>query len=160
MKTLIVYSSKSGNTRKLAEAVRDFLPGEKVLEPVEEKPDPTGYDLVVVGFWLQAGKADPLSSEYLDKLAPVKLFLFATHGAGVHSTHAQNAMQGAIKRAAVCDVIGTFSCQGEVKAEFLAKAQAKNPPPPWIKDALGAVGHPDTADIALLQNVLQEAIKA
>ena len=88
MKNLIVYSSKSGNTRKLAEAVYDFLPGENVMKSVEEKPDPEGYDLVVVGFWLQAGTADPGSYEYLEKLAPTKLFLFATHGAAAGSAHA------------------------------------------------------------------------
>jgi len=68
MKNLIVYSSKSGNTRKLAEAVFNFLPGENVLKSVAERPDPGKYDFVVIGFWLQAGKADPESYEYLEKL--------------------------------------------------------------------------------------------
>jgi flavodoxin len=31
MKTLVVYSSKTGNTRKLADAVFEALPGEKTL---------------------------------------------------------------------------------------------------------------------------------
>ncbi len=158
MKNLIVYSSKSGNTRKLAEAVYDFLPGENVMKSVEEKPDPEGYDLVVVGFWLQAGKADPGSYEYLEELAPSKLFLFATHGAAVDSPHAQNAMAGAKSMVTSSQVVGSFNCQGEVNEEFLAKVQKKDPQPPWVKDAGNAVGHPDAHDIANLQVVLEKAV--
>ena len=158
MKNLIVYSSKSGNTRKLAEAVYDFLPGENVMKSVGENPDPAGYDLVVVGFWLQAGKADPESYEYLEKLAPAKLFLFATHGAGIDSPHAQNAMDGAKSLVTSSQVLGTFNCQGEVKEEFLAKVQKKDPQPPWLKDAGDAVGHPDHQDIANLQIALEKTV--
>ncbi len=158
MKNLIVYSSKSGNTRKLAEAVADFLPGENVLKPVTERPDPVGYDFVVIGFWLQAGKADPASYEYLEKLAPSNVFLFASHGAGTGSAHARNAMEGAKKLVAASQIFGTFNCQGEVKAEFLAKVQKKDPPPPWINDAPAAVGHPNAADIADLQKELERAV--
>ncbi len=158
MKTLIVYSSKSGNTRKLAKAVSDFLPGENVLKPATERPDPAGYDFVVIGFWLQAGKADPVSYEYLEKLAPSNVFLFASHGAGVDSAHARNAMEGAEELVAASQIFGTFNCQGEVKAEFLAKAEKKDPPPPWIKDAPGAVGHPNGADIGDLQKELERAV--
>ncbi|RLA50653.1 MAG: flavodoxin family protein [Gammaproteobacteria bacterium] len=158
MKTLIVYSSKSGNTRKLAEAVSSLSPGKSDIKSVQENPDPKGYDLVVLGFWLQAGKADPRSSEYLEKLENVKLFLFATHGAGADSDHAQNAMKAAKALATSCEVVGTFNCQGEAKAEVLAKAQENNPLPPWVKDAAGAVGHPDSKDIDNLQKALAAAI--
>lgn len=158
MKNLIVYSSKSGNTRKLAEAVYDFLPGENVMKSVEEKPDTKGYDLVVVGFWLQAGKADPGSYEYLENLVPANLFLFATHGAGTDSPHAQNAMEGARSLVASSLVLGAFNCQGEVKEEFLEKVQKKDPQPPWVKDAGNAVGHPNAHDIANLQVVLEKAV--
>ncbi len=158
MKTLIVYSSKSGNTRKLAEAVFDFLPGEKILKPVIERPDPAEYDFVVIGFWLQAGKSDPASCEYLEKLAPSNVFLFATHGAATDSAHARNAMEVAKELVGTSKFFGSFNCQGEVKAEFLAKVQKKDPPPPWIKDAPAAVGHPNGTDIADLQKELERAV--
>ena len=58
MTSLIVVSSQTGNTRKLAETVRDALPGDKEMAPIENAPPPEGYDLVAVGFWLQdAGHA-------------------------------------------------------------------------------------------------------
>ena len=46
MKSLVVYSSQTGNTRKLAEAVFEGLTGDKALYPVEEAPDPSGYGFI------------------------------------------------------------------------------------------------------------------
>jgi flavodoxin len=159
MKTLIVYSSNSGNTRKLAEAVQDVLPpGKNVIRPVQDNPDPKEFDLVILGFWLQAGKADPRSSEYLEKLKNVKLFLFATHGAVANSAHARDAMKAAEALATSCEIVGTFNCQGEVKAEVLAKAQTNNPIPSWVKDAAEAVGHPDSKDVENLRKAILTVI--
>ena len=45
MKSLIVYSSQSGNTQKLAQAVYDSLTGPKEMYAVGEAPDPADYDL-------------------------------------------------------------------------------------------------------------------
>jgi len=157
MKSLIIYSSKSGNTRKLAEAVSDFLPGEKVVKPAKDDPDQSGYDLVVIAFWLQGGKPDPDSSKVLEK-ASGKLFLVATHGAAADSEHAAKAMAVARELAGGAEVVGTFNCQGEVNPEFLKKAAAKEPQPPWVKDAANAVGHPNSDDIAGLKKALEQAI--
>lgn len=161
MKSLIIYSSKSGNTKKLADAVRSFLPGEKICKSVEEKPMTDSFDLICVGFWFQAGKADPAAAKLLQELdyqAP--LFIFATHGAAVESDHARNGMKQAEKLATSSTVIGAFSCQGEVSSEFLAKAQSMDQPPAWIKDAPNAVGHPDEEDISRLGQILQSVVSS
>jgi flavodoxin len=156
MKTLIIYTSQTGNTKKMAEAVYDAIIGAKTISPVSEAPDPADYDLVMLGFYLMAGKPDPKSSEYLAKLNDAKVFLFATHGAAAGSDHAAKAMAHAKSLAPSADVVGTFSCPGEVNPAFLEKALKKDPPPPWIDDAPKAVGHPDPYDI----NQLVETIKA
>ena len=121
MKTLVVYSSQSGNTRKLADAVFDFIDAEKEIYPVDEAPDPNGYDSVAVGFWLKAGKPDPLSLEFLSKIKAQQLFLFATHGAATGSAHAEGAMSHARSLVSEAKVLGTFSCQGEVNPEVLER---------------------------------------
>lgn len=158
MKSLVVYSSKSGNTKKLAEAVCAQLPGEKFLEPIEESADSQGYDLVVVGFWLQGGKPDPIASNYLATLDQTTLFLLATHGATADSEHARKGMLAARELASSSRILGTFSCQGEVKPAFLAKAQSMTPPPPWIQDAAAAKGHPDNMDIDNALTAVQKII--
>ncbi|MFH1215026.1 MAG: flavodoxin family protein [Pseudomonadota bacterium] len=152
MKSLIVFSSQSGNTRKLADAVADVLPGEKDLLAADGAPEKIdGFDLVAVGFWLMGGKPDPKSSEFLVKLSGKKVFLFATHGAAKGSAHAVAAMEHAVKLADGAQIVGTFSCQGEVQAKVIEKASAKVPPPVWLADAPSAAGHPDAADIAAVK---------
>ncbi len=156
MKTLIVYSSQTGNTQKLAATFNDLLGGKKTFCPISEAPDPVGYDLVVLGFWLQAGKPDPKSSEYLAKIGDTKLFLFATHGAAADSVHALKAIEQAISLAPSAKMAGTFNCPGEVNSLFLEKVRKKDPQPPWIGNAPAAVGHPDQSDI----DRLVETVKA
>lgn len=158
MKTLIVYSSKTGNTKKLAEAASDLIGGQKTLCPITEAPDSDGFDLVVLGFWLQAGKPDPKASEYLAKVGGTALFLVATHGAAADSAHALNAMAHARTLAPSARIAGTFSCQGEVSPVFLEKARKKDPQPPWLGDAPTAVGHPDDTDIDHLKDALKAGV--
>jgi flavodoxin len=158
MKTLIVYSSKTGNTKKLAEAANDLIGGDKLICSISEAPDPAGFDLVVLGFWLQAGKPDPKSSEYLSRMGDTRMFLLATHGAAAGSAHVEKAMAHARQLAANAKIAGAFSCPGEVSLAFLEKARKKDPQPPWLGDAPAAVGHPDNADIRRLGDALKAGL--
>ncbi len=156
MKSLVVYSSQTGNTRKLAETVFELLPREKALYPVDEAPDPSGYDFIAVGFWLMSGKPDPKSTEYLGKIGKKPLFLFATHGARVGSDHANHGMQLAKSLASESDIRGTYSCQGEVNPKILEKVSKKPEPPVWLADAPKAIGHPNDFDIEILNHQISE----
>lgn len=158
MKSLVVYSSQTGNTRKLAQAAFDRLSGEKEIHAVESAPVPDGFDLVVVGFWLKGGKPDPKSADYLAKIGNRDLFLVATHGAAADSDHALKAMDYARSLAQSARILGTFNCPGEVDPAHLEKARSKEPPPVWIKQAPGAAGRPNAADLHALQDALKTAV--
>ncbi len=145
MKTLVVYSSQGGNTQKLAEEIFKQLPEDKDVSAVANGPNPSGYDVVCVGFWLKAGQPDPAAQEYLKKCSG-KVFLFATHGAAAGSDHATMAMNKAEECTDSATVIGRFSCQGEVAAKVIETASNKDPQPPWIADAPAAKGHPNGND--------------
>jgi flavodoxin I len=162
MKTLIVHSSKTGNTKKLAKWIHDGLSGRTVLKTAADDPDPSGYDLVAVGFWFQGGKPDTQAAAFLEKLngcKDQKVFLFATHGAANGSAHAANGMALAKAMVSNCKIVGAFSCQGEVAPDVLAKAQAKDPQPDWIVDAPSAAGRPAGDDMNMLLKVLGDAIR-
>lgn len=159
MKALVVYSSQTGNTKKLAETVCASLPNGTLMCSVDEAPNPNDYDLVALGFWLQAGQPDVKSAGYLEKLKGHRnVFLFATHGANPDSAHANNAMARARSLAEDATITGTFSCFGEVNPQVLEKAKAKPQPPVWIDDAAHAVGHPDQRDLERLRISLAAAI--
>ena len=110
MKALITYSSQTGNTLKLAEKIYDTLEGEKELFSMDEAPAPDEYDLVAIGFWLQAGKPDPKSMEYLSKCNKnSRLFLFVSHGAAKGSDHVKNDVDYEINLANVDKISGFFT---------------------------------------------------
>lgn len=162
MKALIVHSSQTGNTKKVAKWIYDGISGRTTMKTTEDAPDPSGFDLVAVGFWFQGGKPDARSAAYLEKVGELegqKVFLFATHGAASKSAHAENGMAAAREMVKNCDVVGTFSCQGEVNPDILAKAQAKDPQPEWLADAPDAVGHPAGDDMARLLKELGDALR-
>jgi flavodoxin len=91
---LIVYSSKTGNTRKLAEGIQkglaDALGRELRIAAVEENPDPAGTDWILVGFWADRGNADQKALCYIQSLEGRKVGLFGTLGAYPDSDHARD----------------------------------------------------------------------
>ena len=77
MKSLVLYSSQSGNTRKLADAVYEALPEVKEIYAIENTPDSlTEFDLIAVGFWFQGGRPDRKTADFLPKLRDRNVFLF------------------------------------------------------------------------------------
>ena len=158
MKSMVVYSSQTGNTKKLAEAIYENLTDEKIICKIDEAPNPSDFDLVCLGFWLKAGKPDPTSEEFFKKITNQKLFLFATHGAATQSEHAQKAMETAKSMAAQADIIGSFNCPGEVSPKILEKAGSKPVPPVWLKDAPDAKGHPDDSDLEELVKKFKQCL--
>lgn len=156
MKALVVYSSRSGNTKKLAEALYGALQCEKDLLSIDDNPDPSGYVFVAVGFWLQGGQPDFATLDFLPKIGEKEVVLFATHGAARNSDHAKNAMNKAKELAAPARICAVFSCPGEVSEEFLEKAAQKDPQPPWLADAPAAKGHPDENDLRQLVHLFNE----
>lgn len=55
MKTLIVYGSKTGTAKQCAEALVSRLPDAVAVDIEKEKPDPSGYDVVVLGGGIRMG---------------------------------------------------------------------------------------------------------
>lgn len=156
MKALVAYSSKTGNTKKLAEALYGALQCEKDLLPISDNPDPSGYDFVAVGFWLQAGQPDPATQDFLPKIGEKEVLLFATHGAARNSDHAKNAVNKAKKLAAPARICAVYSCPGEVAEEILEKAGKKDPQPVWLADAPAAKGHPNEDDLRQFVHLFNE----
>ena len=68
MKSIVVVSSLTGNTLKVAGAVAFALDEKQEAVKVEEKPDVTDYDLVVVGTWIDRGTADQKAAEFIKSL--------------------------------------------------------------------------------------------
>lgn len=56
MKLLITYSSKTGNTKRLAEGIYKNIQLENVdLKAISEVEDLNAYDTLLVGYWVDKG---------------------------------------------------------------------------------------------------------
>ena len=75
----VVYSSVTGNTRQIAEAMAAAV--EVAPESVEEAAVRDGAEIVAVGYGLWRGGPDPKMAAFLPKLHDVDVVLFETHAA-------------------------------------------------------------------------------
>lgn len=155
MKALVVYSTKTKNTLKLAEALYDTLRYSKELKSITDKPNPDDYGFIAVGFWVKDGKPDPATMKFLPQIRDgQEVFLFATHASARDSKPIRNAMKIAKELASKGRIVGTFGCQGEISQEMMDKIAAQDKKPAWFADAPAAKGHPDKKDIAELVHLI------
>ncbi len=160
MKTLIIYSSRFGNTRKMAQALSRALPGDNELISITELPvSGGGYDLVVVGFPIMAGRVEPRAARFLAGLdEKVKLFLFMTHGSAKSSALVDRVMKTAVSLVKTAEVVGHYSCRGEVNPKVLDKLGRSATPPEWLAEAADSQGHPDSADQEALAALVKKTL--
>ena len=128
MKVLVVYSSKTGNTRQIAEAIHEAMPEGSDIYSVEEAPNPEGYEFIAFGFWVDRGLPDEKARDYLKKIRDRRVGIFATLGAYPDSDHAQKVMGRAYEMVGAENVVlGHFICQGKIDPALIEKFK-KLPP--------------------------------
>ena len=91
-KWLIVYSSVTGNTKQIAEAIYDGF-GEDMANifAIRDEFNLEDYDNIAVGYWLTRGEPDKMVQELLKKLNNKTVILFQTQGAELNSEHSITA---------------------------------------------------------------------
>jgi len=134
MKIAVIYSSKTGNTKKIAEAVLEGLPKETEMLSVETAPSPEKFDFIIMGYWVDKGTADKNAMDYMKSISNKKVAIFATLGAYPDSDHAKDSLKaGAECLGDNCEVIDTFICQGAIDPklmEWMSKLPEDHPHAP------------------------------
>ncbi len=145
MKSLVLYSSQTGNTQKLAQAMASALPN-PILLPIDEAVPYEDYDIVALGYWVLRGLPDTKVLDYIKVLRGSKVILFGTLGAYVHSEHAKKCIcQSEALVAEHNTVLGSFLCMGKVDSFYAAKS--RHPMTPERQARLEeAAKHPNEED--------------
>ena len=156
----IIYSSKTGNTQKLAEALQNILPKDncQYYKTVEKAPKVLS-NLLYIGFWTDKGTADTQTIEFLKQLKNKKIFLFGTAGYGGSQNYFEEIINNVKKNIDSSNtLIGTFMCQGKMPLsvkERYKKMQEQNNSSLKIDDLIAnfdrALSHPDAADLKKLE---------
>jgi flavodoxin I len=149
MKVLVTYYSQTGNTKKVAQAIHEGIQkADKELLPINEVKDLEFYDVIFVGFPVQASSV-PVKVEPILKGIPdgKKVAVFATHGSLRKGQLAVTAFDYAASLVSNAKVIGTFGCRGKVKSSLIEALMKKPEHRAWAEQAQGAAPHPDNADL-------------
>ena len=130
-KWAVIYSSVTGNTKKVAEAIAGAAESADIFRVQDAPQDLSGYDIVAIGYWLRLGQPDALTLKYLAKVENARVVFFQTHGAEPQSEHAITAFARAgYNLGPGCEILGTFGCMGKINPELLARRQAAGPDDP------------------------------
>ena len=160
MQYSIVYSSRTGNTRRLAQALLEVLPAEGCLYqgPVGEQA--LAAERIYIGFWTDKGTCDGDTAEFLAGLTHQQVFLFGTAGFGGSPAYLESILNR-VRELLPPGVryLGGFMCQGEMPSAVRKRYEAMEDSPrrsAMLENFDRAVGHPDGEDI----NRLWAAVRA
>ena len=160
----IIFSSRTGNTRKLADTIRGALPDARCAYFGEAKSADPDAEMIYVGFWTDKGTADQACLELLGRLRNKKIFLFGTAGFGGSEAYYQNILANVRKSVDASNrVIGEYMCQGKMPLSVRERYEKmkEQPEHPANVDALienfdRALAHPDADDLEKLRNIVTE----
>ena len=82
MSYAIVFSSKTGNPRLLADPLRASLPQNECTYFGAPAPEALEAETLYIGFWTDKGHADDTLTAFLQTLKGKRVFLFGTAGFG------------------------------------------------------------------------------
>lgn len=169
MRAIVLYSTLTGNTKRIAEAITETLPQGTPCLSVSETPENiNSYDCVFIGFWVDRGTADNAAQAVLKKLENKYVAIFATLGADPKSEHALQSLKNAEKFLPNDkEAAGLFICQGAIDPKLIERMFKQFPEGhPHGRSAESearhaqAASHPDVEDIAaakvFAESVLQK----
>lgn len=167
-KILVTYSSKTGNTKKLAEGIYDGLEGmDRTILPMAEVTDLSGYDIVLAGYWVDKGAPNTEAAKFLETIEGKTVGLFATLAFWPDSEHAyQSVLNGEKLVKEKNHVIGKYICQGKIDDQMVAffekmpEGNPHRPTPEKRKRYAVSANHPSKADIAVAAEMFRERIEA
>ncbi len=168
MKPVVIYSSKTGNTEKVAMAVQSALPEGTPLVAASDFEGEADYDLIFVGYWVDRGTADGASRAAMAKISGKMVATFSTLGEYPDSQHAKDSVANGISCLGEgCTVLGTFICHGAVSPEVqewmkqFPEGHPNAATPERLERWEIASTHPDSADLenaaAFAREVIEKA---
>lgn len=118
----VVYSSKTGNTEKIAMAIFETLPGKsKDIQRVEEVGNEEA-DLYFIGFWNNRGTCSCEIMDFMAGLHGKKIALFGTCGMGDSRKYFDQVANQVSALIPDDDIyLGNFLCAGKMPPQVLEK---------------------------------------
>lgn len=159
----IVYSSKTGNTKMLADALHQALPADDCLYFGAPDAQALAAERIYIGFWTDKGSCDAETAAFLAQLTHQEIFLFGTCGFGGGVAYFEQIL------ARVRDLlpesvqlVGSYLCPGKmpqsVRDRYVRIAEEEPAKRSHMQKMIFnfdcALSHPDASDLqALIEEV-------
>ena len=162
MKALVAYMTKTGNTRKVAEAILEGIDAEKEIKPVDEVSTLEGYDVAFLGFPIHQMGPDKKTVKLLKKhcAGGRKVALFITHASPEDGPDLPPMLDKFMQAAGGAEIVDMFHCQGELAKgikRFMSiwpNAQFRK----WARED-NSQGQPDASRIERARSFAREVMK-
>ena len=154
----IVYSSRTGNTEKLARTIREALPERNCIYYGGPDAKALEADMIYLGFWTDKGSCDESCAEFIKSLSCQKLFLFGTAGFGGAPAYFEQILDRVkSKLGSGVTVLGSYMCQGKMPMSVRKRYMQMEESPrrtAMLENFDAALSHPDAEDLANLRAAL------
>ncbi|WP_297406272.1 flavodoxin family protein [uncultured Cetobacterium sp.] len=155
MKTLITYSSKTGNTKKVAEAIFNSLSNCE-LKDIDEVTTLDNYDFLIIGGWIDKSTFDTKTLNFIKSIKNKKIGYFFTLGAYADSDHAKDCVNNIDTLFIENEntILKNFFCQGAIDPKLIAwmstlpEDHKMHPDADRKKRWNDAASHPDENDLS------------
>lgn len=156
MKSLILYSSLSGNTKKIAEAIAREVEDAELLSIREVQPAMLShFDVIYLGYWVDKGDCDQLTRSMMSHLQEQRIVLFGTTGASRDAVAYYDKIKVQVEsHLHTHHLLGHFLCQGKVSEKLIDRYRMmlrEHPEDEHLKQQVVAYesgqAHPDEEDI-------------
>jgi len=162
MKVIVAYMSKTGNTRKVAEAIFEGIDAEKEIKPIDQVDSIEGYDIAFLGFPIHKEGADKQTVKLLEKhcIKGRNVALFITHASPEDSPDLPSMLNEFRQAACGANLVDMFDCQGELARgvkmimSILPNAKYRR----WARED-NSQGQPDNARLEMARTFSRQVMK-
>lgn len=159
----IVYSSKTGNTKMLADALHQALPADDCLYFGAPDAQALAAERIYIGFWTDKGTCDAETAAFLAQLTQQEIFLFGTCGFGGGVAYFEQILARVrdLQPESV-QLVGSYLCPGKmpqsVRDRYVRIAEEEPAKRSHMQKMIFnfdcALSHPDANDLqALIEEV-------
>ena len=125
MRYSIVYSSNTGNTRRLAEEIEKQLPAGELVYCGALDAAALQAEVLFVGFWTDKGSCDEKVAELLKQADGKTVYLFGTAGFGQSQQYFDQILARVRENLPAGAVYGgSFMCQGRMPQAVRSRYEA------------------------------------
>ncbi|ABK81782.1 flavodoxin family protein [Campylobacter fetus] len=150
MKNIVIYSSVTGNTKKIAKAVSESLSCIYISFKDANFVNLDEFEFIALGFWVDKGYPDRDMKAFMQSIKNKNIGLFMTLGADPKGEHAKKCMQNVKYMMQIngCNIKKEFISQGAISPNLINKITKAGKSTPhrearWKE----ASTHPDNNDL-------------